>query len=178
VVTVEASMFEGLFVRALRVERASAFAEELRRAGYDLDAPKEHYDVAVWTACLDVAGARLHPDASREEAWRRLGRTFAKGYFDTLIGRAIAAVLPWMRAERFLERGPQFLRTGLGGAGCDVDLMGPGEALVLLHGPHPGSAFVLTGVLEECFARMGVEGTFTPTVVEGVEGRIAVRWRV
>jgi uncharacterized protein (TIGR02265 family) len=175
--TVEASMFEGLYLRALRVEPASAFAAELAGAGYDLGAPRARYDIGVWAACLDVAAARLYPELPRYEAWRRLGRTFISGYFETLIGRAIAAVLPWMYPERFVERVPQFLRTGLGGSTCEVDQPRPGEAVVHLFGPHPGAAFVLSGVLEECFARMGVEGAFTPAVVGDVDSRIEVRWK-
>ncbi len=174
--SVQASMFEGLFVRALRVEPSSDFARALAEAGYALQAPRAVYEVEVWTACLDVAAARLHPELARFEAWRRLGRVFIDGYFQTPIGRVIAVALPLMKVDRFVERVPQFLRTGLGGSTCEVDQPEPGEATLHLHGPHGGAAWVLSGVLEVCFARLGTTGTFTPEALDEVESRLAVRW--
>lgn len=174
--TVDAGMFEGLFVRALAVAPTSAFAEELRRVGYDLERRDARLDVLVWVDAVDVAARHVYPGLPRDEAWVRLGRRFIEGYFQTLVGAGIAAVLPLMTARRFVERVPSFLRTGLGGSTADVELTAERAAVLTLHGPHERSAYLMAGVLEGCFERLGVTGTFRPSVVEGVTTRLELAW--
>lgn len=169
-------MFEGLFVRALAVEPRGTFSADLRAAGFDLADVRPLYDISVWAACLDVAWRHAYPAHTRDDAWRLLGRRFIEGYFETPIGRAIAATLPFMRAERFLERVPWFLRTGLGGSTAEVSFPAPGEASLLMFGPHPRSALVMSGVIDGCFERMGARGAFTATALEGDDSRLDIRW--
>lgn len=174
--TTEGSMFEGLFLRALEVERGSALAAELKSAGFDLTQICPSYDIAVWVACVDVAWRHVYPLQTRDEAWRLLGRRFIEGYFKTALGAVIAATLPFMRPTRFIERVPFFLRTGLGGSRCEVDLVGPGHAVVRLYGPHPRSATLLGGVLEVCFERLGERAICDPHEVSGDDSVLEVRW--
>lgn len=169
-------MFEGLFVRALAVEPESDFSGELRAAGYDLKGHEARHDIAVWAACVDVAARHVYPELERDEAWVRLGRRFIEGYFHTFIGGAIAAVLPFMSVTRFVERIPSFLRTGLGGAHADVDFTGPHGAVLVMNGPHERSSLFLCGVLDVCFDRLGVKGTFKPSVIEGIVTRLEISW--
>lgn len=169
-------MFEGLFVRALAVDPSGAFGADLRAAGYDLKGHEARYDIKVWSDCVDVATRHVYPELSRDEAWVRLGRRFIEGYFHTFIGGAIAAVLPFMSASRFVERIPSFLRTGLGGITADVDFTGPHAAVLTMNGPHERSALFLSGVLDVCFERLGVKGQFRPSVVEGVTTRLELSW--
>lgn len=176
--TTEGSMFEGLFVRALRVQSGSAFASDLRASGFDVEAVSPSYDISVWAACLDVAWQHVYPQESRDEAWRLLGRRFIEGYFKTAIGAVIAAVLPFMSPARFIDRVPFFLRTGLGGSNCEADLVGPGHARLTLIGPHPRAAILLAGVLEVCFERMGERGHFAATELTGDDSVLEVRWQV
>lgn len=174
--TAEAAMFEGLFVRALSVAPTSPFADELRAAGFDLGAVKPSYPISVWTACVDLACRHVYPELSLDAAWVQLGRRFIKGYFHTFVGGAIAAVLPLMSPTRFVERIPWFLRTGLGGASAEVDFTGPHSAVLTLNGPHPRSSLLLSGVVEVCFERLGVQGTFTASIVGGDVSRLELTW--
>jgi uncharacterized protein (TIGR02265 family) len=175
--TAEGAMFEGLFVRALGVEPTSPVAARLRAAGFDLADVKPTYDIAVWADCVDVAWREVYPQCSRDEAWVKLGRRFIEGYFQTFVGGAIAAVLPYMDPVRFVERTPWFLRTGLGGSSSEVELTGARAAVLTLNGPHPRSALLLGGVLEVCFERLGVQGAFVPSVVDGDVSRLEINWK-
>lgn len=173
--TTQAGMFEGLFVRALAVTKGSPFAGELRSAGFDLEDVQHSYDISIWVACVDVAWRNTCPQLSRDEAWHLLGRRFIEGYFHTAIGGFIAAALPYMTVERFLERVPWFLRTGLGGSSAEVEV-GDHRATVTLVGPHPRSATLLAGVLEVCFERLGAQGTFQAKVIGGDDSQLDVTW--
>ncbi len=174
--TVEGSMFEGLFLRALRVDPGSELAEELRRVGFDVRHVEARYDISVWVASVEAAWRQLHPESGRDEAWRRLGRSFIEGYFQTAIGAIIAAALPFMAASRFLERVPFFMRTGLRGSFCEVDFPRPQHAALRFHGPHARSAFLMVGVLEVCFERLGHRITCAPRELSGVDSLLEVRW--
>ena len=174
--TAAGAMFEGLFVRALDVDPSSGFAAELRAADFDVRDVRSHYDISVWTACVDIAWGHLFPELSRDEAWVRLGRRFIEGYFQTVIGGAIAAVLPFMSVSRFVERIPWFLRTGLGGSSAEVDLTGPSSAILTMKGPHARSSLLLSGVLEVCFERLGTRGTFKATELGGDDSRLELSW--
>lgn len=174
--TTEGSMFEGLFLRALQVERGTALALELKRAGFDLAQILPTYDIAVWVACVDVAWRHVYPQETRDEAWRLLGRRFIEGYFKTAIGAVISVALPLMSPTRFIERVPFFLRTGLGGSRCEVELVGPAAAVVRLFGPHPRSAILLGGVLEVCFERLGQRATCVAQEGPGDDSVLEVHW--
>ncbi len=172
--TALASMFEGLYQRALKPD--AELLEALKQAGWDPDAPKERYPMSVWVACLDASAAHLHPGVPRYDAWRLLGRVFIEGYFQTLVGRIILAVLPLMKPERFVDRVPNFVRTGLEEVVSEVDWVGPRHAVVTMHGPHAGASHVMAGVMEVCMERLGVRATLTPEPLAGVESRFTVKW--
>ena len=174
--TAQGAMFEGLFVRALGVDPSSAFGNELRAAGFDLNEVRPAYPIEVWVDCVDVAWRHVHPESSRDEAWVWLGRRFVEGYFETFVGRAIATSLPLMSVQRFVERIPWFVRTGLGGSTAEVDLTGPNTATVVMNGPHARSSLLLSGVLEGSFERLGVKGTFKVVPLEGVVSRLEISW--
>ncbi len=174
--TTDGSMFEGLFLRALRVEPGSELAVDLCRVGFDVTRLQSHYDISVWVASVDVASRHVYPQEDRDEAWRLLGRRFIEGYFKTAIGAVIAAAIPFMRASRFVERVPFFLRTGLRGSSCEVDFCGPGHAVLRFIGPHSRSAILMGGVLEVCFEQLGEQVTCTPTELVGDDSLLEVRW--
>lgn len=148
------SMFEGLFVRALHVD--GPLKERLRASGFDIDRPLPRYPVAVWEACVDAAAEALYPAVARGEAWQRLGRRFIEGYFETLVGKLIAAALPFLSAKGFVNRAPRFITTGLEGA--RVALVWHDERRVTLHVDRAGelAGALMAGVMAVCFERMRV----------------------
>ena len=85
-------------------------------------------------------------------------------------------MLPLIGTTRFIERVPAFVRTGLGGTMCEVELVGPTSALLSFDGPHVGSSAVMAGVLDECFERMHVNATLTAHQLGGTTSSLDVRW--
>lgn len=174
--TVQASMFEGLFVHSLRTDPDGEFADQLRGVGIDLRDLRASYDISAWTAALDLCWRRQFAGLERFEAWRRLGRQFVEGYFQTVVGRFIAEALPLMNAGRFVQHIPLYVRTGLGGISCEVESTGERSATVMMRGPHEGSAHHLGGVLEICFERMKVAALIEPTSLGGVDSSLKLGW--
>lgn len=146
------SMFEGLFVRALKVE--GPLKAKLKEKGFDLDAPKPRYPVAVWEDCLDVTIAELYPGVGRSEGWERIGRRFISGYFETLVGKFISAALPFLSAKAFIDRGPRFITTGLEGAEVTLTWVDERQAVLRIREASDESAPLMAGVLAVCFERM------------------------
>jgi uncharacterized protein (TIGR02265 family) len=150
------SMFEGLYVRALQPE--GAFKGRLREKGFDLDRQKVSYPMSVWADCLDVTADELYPGRPRAESWQRIGRQFIDGYFSTLVGRMIAAMMPFMSAKTFLGRVPRFISTGLEGAVVKLEWVDERHATLTIGGVHELSGALMAGVLEGSFARLRVSG--------------------
>lgn len=146
------SMFEGLFNRALHVE--GALKEQLRAAGFDLDRPEARYPVEVWERCVDLACAHRFPGVPRGEAWRRMGRIFIEGYFNTLVGKIIATALPFLGPKSFVDKSPRFITTGLEGADVWLEWHDVRNVTLHIHGAGDESGNLMAGVMEVCFERM------------------------
>lgn len=143
-------------MRALQPQ--GQFKERLREKGFDLDRQKASYPISVWDDCLDVASAELYPGESRAAAWRQIGRRFIDGYFQTLVGRMITAMLPYLNAKRFMGRVPSFITTGLQGASVRIDWRDANHALITIGGVTGTTSALMAGVLEGSFARMKPQG--------------------
>ncbi|MFZ5440819.1 MAG: DUF2378 family protein [Myxococcota bacterium] len=169
-------IFEGLFVRALRVK--GGLKDTLKRCGFDADAPRPSYPMATWEACLDAACAELHPEKSREEGIRELGRRFTQGYFETLVGRMISQTLPFLSPKSFVARIPQFVETGLKGATIDVRWEDASTALLTMHGSGTHGTHLLAGVVEAALLHLRVAGRVEATIVSPDTStmRIALTW--
>lgn len=170
--TAQHSMFEGLFERLLKPQ--GEFRAALKTAGYDAAQSKPEYPIEVWQACLDVTAKFLYPDATRPEAYRRIGKLFMGGYFETIVGRLIAAALPFLSARTFLQRCPRFVKSGLKEMEASVEWLSATKARVLLNGPHVGSCFVSAGVFEFCFEKLKVTAVITPRDLDAPNGEIIV----
>lgn len=146
-------MFEGLFVRALAV-KAGPLKDQLRRHGFDLDRPLPRYPVTVWENCVDATAAELYPGVDRAEGWRRIGRRFIEGYFETLVGKFIATAMPFLSAKAFINRSPRFITTGLEGAVVTLTWLDDKTASLRVQEAGDESGALMAGVLGVCFERM------------------------
>src|SRR5687767_2702508 len=104
-VLVDAAIFEGMFVRAVRPDQD--FAAELRDAGFNVDKIQPRYPAVVWTRALEIARRRLYGDKPEEAGYRALGNRFIDGYFETIIGKIISIPLALMSPDRVIERLPK-----------------------------------------------------------------------
>ncbi|MDP1827411.1 MAG: DUF2378 family protein [Archangium sp.] len=167
------AMFEGLYMRALQPE--GAFKDRLREKGFDLDRQQVSYPMSVWSDCLDVTADELYPGRPRAESWQRIGRQFIDGYFSTLVGRMIAAMLPFLSAKAFLGRVPRFITTGLQGAVVKLEWVDEQHATLTIGGVHELSGAFMAGVLEGSFARMRVSGAkIEAQPLTGIDSEIRV----
>ncbi|MFO0597881.1 MAG: DUF2378 family protein [Myxococcaceae bacterium] len=167
------SLFEGLFIKALTPR--GAFRDGLRQRGFDVDRPQLRYPVRVWVECVDLAATELHPRLSRAAAWEALGETFAVGYFQTLIGKMISAMLPFLSARSFVLRSPHFIATGLQNANVELTWLDDRTARLVISGPGEMAGHLMTGVFRESFRRLKVRGVKLEARVLGpLDGEIVM----
>jgi uncharacterized protein (TIGR02265 family) len=106
------SAVEGLFVRGVGARLTPALAAELKGHGLDLTKklplglPRD-----AWYACLRSAARHLHPELSREEAMRSLGRLTVDGIAQTFWGKAISPAVQLLGPRRLLMRVPSQMRS-------------------------------------------------------------------
>jgi uncharacterized protein (TIGR02265 family) len=150
---VQHSVFEGLFVHALHP--CDAFAEELRRAGYDLRHREPAYPGRVFAACLQVACRQVHPTLPEPFAMRLLGERFLEGFLQTLTGRLVAPALTGLGPAGVLKRLPRFISLGTSATRVAVHQEGAQSWRVELWGRHPLPDFQ-AGLITHVLERTGV----------------------
>lgn len=102
---------EGLF-RALE-PLSEANCARFRALGVDPRAPlSPAYPVEVWLTLMKAAVEVNEPEAPFDEALERLGRKFVDGYGETMLGKAMLAVLRVMGPTWALSRLRRTLSTG------------------------------------------------------------------
>ncbi len=113
------SSFEGLFVKMLKVE--GDFAEELRQAGFDVSHQEARYPSSVFKRCMEIACRRVYPAQPTPDAMRKIAAQFVDGFFDTIVGKVVVVVLPYLSPEAFLKRYPRFFGMAAPGVKMTVE---------------------------------------------------------
>ncbi|QSQ23486.1 DUF2378 family protein [Pyxidicoccus parkwayensis] len=121
---VPSSVFEGMFVRALKAE--GRLAAGLEALGYDMKRPELDYPIELWQRATALARQEVYPELSEEFAYRQLGRQLVAGFAETFIGRVVAVALPMIGPLRALERIPRYL-TMMGRPDLEVTMTPEGE---------------------------------------------------
>lgn len=105
---------EGLFLRALKDQLTERLKDRLAtEAGVNLRAPlKPGYPMKSWDMAVAVAAEELHPGVETAAAFELLGAALTQGYFDTMIGSAMAAMLRLIGPPRAIRRIERSLRSG------------------------------------------------------------------
>lgn len=105
---------EGLFMRALKGRVTERMMNRLvAEAGIDLRKPlKPGYSMAEWDQSIVIAAEELYPDTDSVTAYELLGASLTQGYFDTLIGSAMATMLRLIGPARAIKRVERSLRSG------------------------------------------------------------------
>ena len=170
---IQQSAFEGLFHNALAPDAALAAA--LKQAGYDLAAPEPHYGGKVFQDCLRLAGRHEYPQEKPEEAERQLGKRFLDGFFRTIVGRMIGAVLPLVGTAGTLKRLPRFYKAGSAGTVVTAEPQGERQWRVTMRDRVMNTAFNL-GLLEAALERTGARPMVTIAAQSPFGADYEVRW--
>ncbi|MBM4783297.1 MAG: DUF2378 family protein [Archangiaceae bacterium] len=102
---------------------------QLRALGIDVDKRLlPAYPLDQFVAALDFAGARLAPNAPRDEQNLLIGRRFMDSYQETMVGRAMVAGLRVIGPWRTLERLSNKFRTGNNFSDTRLSRLGDAEA--------------------------------------------------
>ena len=131
--TTDGSVFEGI-ARAFKPE--GAFAEELRRAGFDVHLPRARYPASVLLGVLDAVHRHVYPELERLEAHRRIGERYVDCFFETLLGKVFHSLLRLLGLRRFLVRLPKMAPMILSGMEVQVEEAGPGVLRLRFHAEH------------------------------------------
>jgi len=144
--TIEAALFEGMFVRALRPE--PSFVVELKELGFDLARIQPRYPVSVWRNALEAARRRLFGERPEERGYRALGNLFVEGYFETIIGKILSVPLSLVSADRVIQRIPRTWKTARSDIRVDPPVKeSPTRWRVHFQDPNPIPGF-FAGVVE------------------------------
>lgn len=168
-------MFDGL-VRGLKPDEA--LLADFAAVGFDPKDRKLVYPMDTWVGCLDAAWKRRFGTLERYPAWTEIGRAFIQGYFDTTVGRLISVTFPFLSPRLFVDRTPSYVRTGLKDSRVALEWRGPESALLTLHGPHEGAAYLMAGVLDVSLRKVRVEPLLTPESIGGDDSRVHITWKV
>jgi uncharacterized protein (TIGR02265 family) len=100
-------MFEALF-RALGTDLSPELQGTFRQLGVDVSKDLHAaYAMKDLKAVVDATVAHLYGTKPTSDQIRQLGRRWANGYFDTLLGSALAAVLRLIGPRRAMLRSPK-----------------------------------------------------------------------
>jgi uncharacterized protein (TIGR02265 family) len=105
---------EGLFTKALKGKLTDRIRQRVKaEAGIDLDKPFEPaYPFSLWEKCLVICAEEVFPELPVEQRLQEIGLLLTRGYFETLLGSALAALLKVIGPARALKRMDRSLRSG------------------------------------------------------------------
>jgi uncharacterized protein (TIGR02265 family) len=173
----EASV-EALFVRAFgsRIARHRACLTELQALGLDPSQKlKPKYTAELYEDAMAVVRKHLFADVLEDErAYWTIGRQTSEGFYRTMLGTAIGAVMKLLTPERMLPRLPGNITGSTNFMRSTIERRGPRDFELYVFG-STRPAFI-GGAVER-----GVEQTGTKVKVEmvraaGVEIWLKITW--
>ncbi len=172
--TVEGVVFDSLFSKVLRP--TGAFADELRRAGFDPQAQHGAYPLDVFARCVDAAGRRLAPGRSLDGALRELGQKLLDGVFMQPNLRLIGMTLPMFGPERYLASA--FCWSWLEAMGFEMTATRENERgwRLALGGPDEIPAELLAGAVERGLEKTGVRAQVEIVELRASTFTLRVSW--
>lgn len=107
-----AQTFEGL-LRSVQDRLTPQVVEGLKAMGLDTTAPLlPTYSHTVFIDVVTYLAGQLHPGVDRDAATTLVGRDFMDAYGETMVGRAMIAMIRLIGPRRALERLTREFRTG------------------------------------------------------------------
>lgn len=173
-----AHAMEGLFEKALKGRLTDRIRERVKaEAGVDLSRKFDPgYPFPRWEKCLVVVSEELFPSLPPDEALEEVGVLLTHGYFQTLMGSALAALLRVIGPARALKRMDRSLRTGNKYTEASVKELGP-TRFEFWSNESGLAQFNLVGVLRAGAEISGARNLRTQIVKRDDEGvTIQLEW--
>lgn len=169
---------EGLFFHGMKHLVTPRLKDELRGAGLDLDkrlAPA--YERETWKKVLQISARTAFPTHSLEAAAREMGLLVARGYEETVVGRAIISFARVIGPRRTLSRLTRSLRSANTYVAAEVVELAPSQVEIHCRGLDLSPHF-MGGIIE---AAMGFCRAKSPVVTvqssDGDNAVIRVVWK-
>ncbi len=119
--------FEAL-LRALGGNLSEASKAKFRALGVNFDQRLlPGYPLDVWVAAMELGSSLLTPDGSAAERHYALGRRMVDSYGETLVGRALLAVMRVIGPRRSFERMTRNLRSTNNYTESKLEVSGDGQ---------------------------------------------------
>jgi uncharacterized protein (TIGR02265 family) len=169
---------QGLFQVALKGRLSPGALTRLREAGLDVTQPVAvAYPVEQWRRLLEIAALDFSPEATPQEAYRRLGEQLVEGLGQTMLGKAMAAMARLVGPARTLQRMNRNLRNSDNFVEATLSEEGPGRYSLCLNDTM-GLPTFYQGILQ---ASVAVAGAREPRVevarVDGVACTLSIQWQ-
>jgi uncharacterized protein (TIGR02265 family) len=127
-------LMEAFFKYAIPQRLDSETRGRLRKLGVDLDHPFQvAYPVHIWLESINICAEVLYPGLTREQSHYQIGRQLTTGYGQTMMGRAVFAMLRMMGWERSLTRIPRGLQSGTNFLTGKAQLLDSGQLEVVFE---------------------------------------------
>ncbi len=169
--------FDGLFHKALKGRVTPKMKERLLvEAHLNLDRLLPGYTTDDWARAVQITAEELFPKLEVEDAYTEIGKLVITGYFETLIGKALAAMVRVLGPERTLRRLERSMRGANSYTTVNVTPVGPGKFTVVVN--EPGTTrYVLRGILLGGIGAAGAKNLKVEmTKVEGDLSTCEVTW--
>lgn len=176
-VQIAAGTFEGMFIRALKVDEV--VAGKLREAGFDIKRMEPSYAVEVWRKTLQIAAREYYGNLSPSAAEFELGKRMVSGYFETLVGKVMQAAMPFLSADTLCLRLPRFFSSGIVGdvKMPEVKKVGDKRYAVTLFGEQ-GVPWFTAGAIDTTLRLTKVKPTVQVSEVKPESFTVEVTWTV
>jgi uncharacterized protein (TIGR02265 family) len=113
------SVMEALFPAEVRRSLSAPARERLRQLGLDLDRPfHPAYPIGVWAEAVRMLEKERYPQLPTDAAQQQLGEDFMNQYAETLVAKALFALLRVMGPRRAMHRLARNFKSG----GSDVEV--------------------------------------------------------
>ncbi|MBL8910599.1 MAG: DUF2378 family protein [Archangium sp.] len=170
---------EALFVRGLGARLTPEVKDRIvNKHGINLDRMPPAYPIRqVVEACRSIL-PMLYPRLSEAEGFRQLGVSFMQGYVETLVGKAMVAVLKVIGPRRTLERMQKNFRTGGNYLETRFKVLGPTTCELWIN-DCTGMPTFYAGMIEEGARMIGTRNLKTSLTPDtGPAWTMLVTWDV
>lgn len=169
------SSVDGL-LKGLGPRATPELKQHLKARGLDVDKLPPAIPVATWSPHLIAIAVFTWPNVAQDEAMRLLGLNFIRGWKDTLMGSAVAALLRVVGPARTLARLDRAFRTSDNFTRAETTLLDANTALITVNEVQ-GVPTYWIGILQGGLEVLGREGEVTIERVTLPSATLRVTWR-